>query len=146
MEKMLLLPENFGTGSGHEFCMEGDSMFDINGVSRIAIAFILENGFGKHDAEIVSLAIEELAGNIVQHGFTDNKPHHVDIRILAKNDELIVRLRDDCRPFDPVDKYRKELQYDTNPENGIAIKMIMRLVRDIKYTGLYGMNNLILRI
>ncbi|MDO5132285.1 MAG: MATE family efflux transporter [Eubacteriales bacterium] len=145
-EKMLLLPENFGTGPEHEFCMEGDSMFDINGVSRIAIAFILENGFGKHDAEIVSLAIEELAGNIVQHGFTDNKPHHVDIRILAKDDALIVRLRDDCRPFDPVDKYRKELQYDTNPENGIAIKMMMRLIREIKYTGLYGMNNLILRI
>ena len=145
-EKMLLLPENFGAETAHELFMEGDSMFDVIGVSRIAIAFILENGFSKHDANIVSLAIEELAGNIVQHGFTDGRPHFVQIRILAKDGELILRLRDDCRPFDPVDRYRTQLQFEPDPEKGIAIKMMMRLVREIRYTGLYGMNNLIIRI
>ena len=145
-EKMLLLPENFGAETEHELFMEGDSMFDVIGVSRIAIAFILENGFSKHDANIVSLAIEEMAGNIVQHGFTDGRPHLVQIRILAKDGELILRLRDDCRPFNPVDRYRTQLQFEPDPEKGIAIKMMMRLVREIKYTGLYGMNNLIIRI
>lgn len=145
-EKMLLLPEGFGAAPGRELCIEGDSMFDVVGVSRISIAFMQENGFSKRDAGIVSLAIEELAGNIVQHGFADGRPHHLQIRILAKDDELILRLRDDCRPFDPVDKYRTELQFEPDPEKGPAIKMMMRLAREIKYTGLYGMNNLIMII
>ena len=73
-------------------------------------------------------------------------PHLVQIRILAKDGELILRLRDDCRTFDPVDRYRTQLQFEPDPEKGIAVKMMMRLVREIKYTGLYGMNNLIIRI
>jgi anti-sigma regulatory factor (Ser/Thr protein kinase) len=121
-------------------------MFDVMGISRIAVAFALEKGFEKHKAEIVSLAVEEMAGNIVQHGFTDDKPRHVHIRMLAKGDELILRFRDDGIPFDPVEKYRKELQYESDPEKGLAIKMMMKLAKDVKYTGPYGMNNLIIRI
>ena len=121
-------------------------MFDVIGVSRIAIAFILENGFSKHDANIVSLAIEELAGNIVQHGFTDGRPHTINIRMLIKDDELILRLRDDCSRFDPIEKYRTDLQFDEDPERGMAIRMMIKLTKEIKYTGLFGMNNLIIRV
>ena len=145
-EKMLLLPADFGVLPENELCFEGDSMFDVMGISRIAVAFALEKGFEKHKAEIVSLAVEEMAGNIVQHGFTDGRPHHVHIRMLAKGDELILRFRDDGIPFDPVEKYRKELQYESDPEKGPAIKMMMKLAKDVKYTGLYGMNNLIIHI
>ena len=31
-------------------------------------------------------------------------------------------------------------------ENGFDIKMMMNLAKDIEYTGMYGMNNLIIRI
>ena len=93
-----------------------------------------------------ALAVEEMAGNIVQHGFRDGKPHMINIRMLAKNDELILRIRDDCRRFDPTDKYKTELQFDENPENGVAIKMMIKLAKEMKYTGLFGVNNLIIRV
>ena len=145
-EKMLLLPEGLRAAPGRELTFQADSMHDVMDISRTAAAFILENGFDRRKADIVSLAIEEMAGNIVQHGFGDGREHHMDIRIVARDGELILRFRDNCRRFDPVEKYRMELQYDSDPENGIAIKMMMRLVKEIKYTGLYGMNNLIIRI
>ncbi len=31
-------------------------------------------------------------------------------------------------------------------ENGFDIKMMMNLAKDIEYTGIYGMNNLVIRI
>lgn len=145
-EKMLLLPKDFGVAPEHEFSFEGDSMFDVVGISRTVIAFMLENGYDKRKADMVSLAVEELAGNIVQHGFSDGRSHHVDIRLLAKEGDLILRFRDDCKRFDPVDEYRTQLQFSKNPEEGIGIKMMIRLAKDIKYTGLYGMNNLIVRL
>ena len=145
-EKMLLLPKDFGVAPEHEFSFEGDSMFDVVGISRTVIAFMLENGYDKRKADMVSLAVEELAGNIVQHGFSDGRSHHVDIRLLAKEGDLILRFRDDCKRFDTVDEYRTQLQFSKNPEEGIGIKMMIRLAKDIKYTGLYGMNNLIVRL
>ena len=66
--------------------------------------------------------------------------------MLIKNDDFILRLRDNCRRFDPVDKYRKEIRYDVDPEHRIGIRMIMGIVKNVKYTGLFGMNNLIIRI
>lgn len=144
--KALLIPEGFGVASGRELCFAADSIEDIRGVSGIAIAFAMENGADKKQANIFSLAVEELAGNIAEHGFSDGHPHHLDIRMLKKDDQLILRFRDDCRRFDPVEKYRTELQYADDPERGIGIRMMMKLAKEINYTGMYGMNNLIIRI
>ena len=145
-EKMLMLPDDFGFEAGKELSFSADSMTDVMIISKTGIAFAEENGFDINRARLLSLAVEEMAGNIVQHGFKDGKPHIINIRMLIKNDEIILRLRDDCRRFDPVDKYRTELQFDENPENRVAIKMMIKLAKEIKYTGLYGVNNLIIRI
>ena len=145
-EKILMLPDGLGFEPGKELTVRADSMEYINGISRVAVAFALENGADIIQAEDFSLAIEELAGNIVQHGFTDGKAHTIDIRMLVNERGLILRLRDDCRRFDPIERYRNELQFDENPANGIGIKMMIKLAKSIKYTGLYGMNNLIIRI
>lgn len=145
-EKMLMLPDNFGYEAGKELTFSADSMTDVMIISKIGIAFAEENGFDLNRAQLLSLAVEEMAGNIVQHGFKDKKTHMINIRMLVKDEEIILRIRDDCKRFDPIDKYRTELQFDENPENGVAIKMMIKLAREIKYTGLYGVNNLIIRI
>ena len=145
-EKMLMLPEGFGFESGEELCFRADSMEDVNGISRVAVAFALENGADAAQAQNYSLAVEELAGNIVQHGFTDGKAHTIDIRMLVKGQELILRLRDDCRRFDPMERYRTETQFDDNPKKDTGIRLMAGVAKSIKYTGLYGMNNLIIRV
>ena len=66
--------------------------------------------------------------------------------MLVKKRELILRLRDDCRRFDPVERYRNEIQFDETPGKGMGIRLMIKLAKSIKYTGLYGMNNLIIRI
>ena len=145
-EKMLMLPDGFGFEAGKELSFSANSMADVMGISRIAIAFAMENGIAEDRAKLLSLAVEEMAGNIVQHGFTDGRPHTINIRMLIKDDELILRLRDDCSRFDPIEKYRTDLQFDENPERGMAIRMMIKLTKEIKYTGLFGMNNLIIRV
>ena len=145
-EKMLMLPDGFGSETGKELTFNVNSMKNVARVSRIAILFATENGMELKRAQLLSLAVEEMAGNIVEHGVTDGRPHMINIRMLAKDDELILRIRDDCRRFDPTDKYKKELQFDENPENGMAIKMLIKLAKEMKYTGLFGVNNLIIRV
>ena len=145
-EKMLMLPEGFGFEAGEELCFRASSMKEVSGISRIAVAFALENGADDDQARKYSVAVEELVGNIVQHGFTDGKPHTIDIRMLVKGQELILRLRDDCRRFDPIERYRNEIQFSDDSEKDIGIRMMVGLAKSIKYTGLYGMNNLIIRI
>ena len=45
----------------------------------------------------MALAVEEMAGNVIEHGFSkDNRKHSLDVRVIKKSDGYILRIRDDC--------------------------------------------------
>ena len=107
--------------------------------------FCRENGIDKRKANILSLCIEELGNNIIEHGFSDGKPHSIDMRILIKEEEVILRLRDDCRSFNPVERYKMTIEQEDVTKN-IGIRMVMKMCSDVKYLSTMNTNNLIIRI
>ena len=143
--KRLLLKEGFGTEAGRELSIEADSMFEVIGMSRLAGLFCQENGIEGKRATVLALCIEEMAGNIIEHGFDDGKAHTIDIRLLVKDDELILRIRDDCIPFNPLERYEMTKVQD-DPTKNMGIRMVMGLAKDVKYYSVTGTNNLIIKI
>lgn len=95
-------------------------------------------------ANKIAICIEELGTNIIEHGFIDGKRHSIDIRIIAKDNELILRIRDDCRPFNIVERYRMVSMEDKNPTKNIGIRMVTNMSSDAKYVSTMGTNNLII--
>ena len=146
-EKRLLLPEDFGTAAGRELCISADTLTDVIGMSRLAELFCGENGIGGKEAYALRLCIEELGNNIIRHGFDDGKSHSIDIRMLIKDDELILRIRDDCRPFNLPEQYELMRNRDAdNPAGNMGIHIVVNSCRDIKYLSTMNTNNLIIRI
>ena len=94
-------------------------------------------------AKTFGLVTEELAIVIGKHGFNDGKPHNINARLLAKGDELIIRMRDDCEPFN-LTEYYQIVHEDI--EQGVGMSIIMKLSKDVQYTNTLGTNNLIVRI
>lgn len=76
----------------------------------------------------------------------EEEDYSIDIRIIAKDNELILRIRDDCRPFNIVERYRMVSMEDKNPTETIGIRMVMNMSSDVKYISTMGTNNLIIRI
>jgi LytS/YehU family sensor histidine kinase len=86
-----------------------------------------------------------MAGNVVIHGFSkDSKSHAVDIRVVHKDDDVILRLRDDCVPFNP--KERQQLGDPSDPTKNIGLKMVFRSSKDVQYQNILGLNVLTVRI
>ena len=84
-----------------------------------------------------------MANNIVKHGFDKEKRENsIDIRLIFKRGEPILRIRDNCRHFDPV-KYT-ELHSSDDPVSHIGIRMVMKLVKSANYVNSMGLNNLTL--
>jgi anti-sigma regulatory factor (Ser/Thr protein kinase) len=82
-----------------------------------------------------------MAGNIVSHGFKkDRKSHSVDLRISLKEQNMILRIKDDCIPFNPSER-RKISNPDDVTEN-IGIRMVFSLAKDVQYQNILGMNAL----
>lgn len=144
--KRLLLSSGFGPANGAELAYSADSILEIEGISRLVGLFCKENGIDDKKANIIAICVEELGTNIIEHGFIDGKRHSIDIRIIAKDNELILRIRDDCRPFNIVERYKMISMQDNNPEKNIGIRLVMNMCSDVKYVSTMGTNNLIIRI
>jgi serine/threonine-protein kinase RsbW len=50
----------------------------------------------------ICLAVEEIVGNIISHGYTDDAVHWIKIAISHEQGILIMRLEDDGIPFNPL--------------------------------------------
>lgn len=111
---------------------------------HIARDFCAAHGCDERRRYIISLAVEELATNTVQNGFRPGKNNTIDMRILKRGDEYVVRIRDDCEIFDPV----KQLQlYDKNvPLHHMGIRMAIESAREVQYTSMLKLNNLVLTV
>ena len=144
-DRMLLLPESFGISPEDEIAVTAASVEEILDFSRIAIAFALEHGAEKKKALSFGLITEELSGLFAEHGFSDGRPHHISMRLVAKGRDLIIRIRDDCKPFHVTEYYRivSGLQ---DREKEIGLTIIMKMAEEVKNTATFGANNLIVRI
>ncbi|MER1993091.1 MAG: ATP-binding protein, partial [Eubacteriales bacterium] len=106
--------------------------------AREAEAFCLRHGQDARVSSHIALCIEEMAGNVIRYGFQDRKKHHLSVLILSKPDRWVLRFRDDCRAFDPV-RYMP-----ADEENGLGIRLVRGLARDVYYTYSMNLNNLAL--
>ena len=143
-EKCLLLPPGFLHPENQE--MSG-SVPDMEGVMTVAQAsqrFCTKNGLDEKTANSLMLCIEEMGAMIIRHGFHDGKMHSIDIRILIRPDKLILRIRDDCQPFDPVECYEMIKDKDSDDKTGMQI--ILAMSENIQYMSSVGTNNLMITL
>lgn len=58
--------------------------------------------------------------------------------------DLLVRIRDNCVIFDPLQ--RLQLYSPDDPAHHIGLRMIVGTAKDVQYTSVLKLNNLVLRL
>ena len=120
-----------------------NDMDDVINFSERVIDFCTSKGISGKTARIAGLCIEEMAGNVVSYGFTGKHKHTLEIRVAIHNG-LVIRLRDNCKEFDPKSRMK---QFDPeDPAKNIGIRMISRLTDNITYHNDAGVNTLLIRL
>lgn len=110
-------------------------------------AFCEAHGFDNRKAYLTAICLEEMVTNIVIHGFSsDDKPHSIDIRITAKGDDLILRVRDDCELFNVREKGDAWKENPDDRTANLGIRMTMAAAKDLKYVNTLGTNTLLITI
>ncbi len=144
-EELMVIPESFGVAESERLDLSVKSVEGVVRISEQIQAFCLERGVDARRAFLAGLAMEEMAGNIVDHGFTkDRKKHSIDVRVAHKGDDVILRIKDDCVPFDPAE--RRQLADSGDPAKNIGIRLVFRIARDVQYQNILGLNVLTIRI
>ncbi len=138
----LLLPP--GYGSSDRLVLVLRDMGEVTQTAEKVQRFCEERGISRKRSAYVGLCLEETAGNIVQHGFhADRKPHVIEMRVVIQNGGAVLRIKDDCIPFDPQERYQMTAPDD--PASNIGIRLVYALADEVEYQNLLGLNVLTIR-
>ena len=142
--RVLLLPDTFDVSDTDKLDVTITMMDDVMQLTDAVWNFCDAHDCDSTQRNHLVLSVEELAGNVIRHGFADGKPHCIEVRILKKPSGYYCRFRDDCLIFDPVRQVR--LLSDEDPTYHIGLRMIAALAKDIQYTCVLKLNNILVKI
>lgn len=94
----------------------------------------------------LGLCLEELANNVLQHGFSDGKPHRLEVRVVVDEGDVVLRMCDDCKAFD-INKYLADLRMEeTDFGKGIGLRLVMKAAKEVNYTYTLNTNYIMVKI
>ena len=119
---------------------------DLSIASSKVQTFCENHGLEKRAAYYSALCLEEIAGNVIKHGFeVDNKKHSLNALVIINTDTITLRIKDDCKPFDPSEMAEMVSEQKDSFEN-IGIRMVYKIADDVNYQNLLGLNVLTINI
>ena len=131
------LPEEFDAANKYMITIR--TMEQVVEVSKAIEDFCRKQGIDERRAKAAGLCMEEMAGDIVEHGFSKSKgTHTADIFVCVENDEVLMRFRDNCVPFDP--NSRLALFDPADPMKYLGIKLVSEISKEMKYQANFGLN------
>lgn len=144
-EQLMVIPESFGVPDGDRISISLTSMEDVCEAARQIYLFCLDKGIENRRAFTARLCMEEMAGNVISYGFgRDRKKHAVDLRVVYKDGGLILRIKDDCEPFDPA--ARRKLTGHEDVTKNIGIRMVFEAAESVTYQSVLGLNVLMIKV
>ena len=144
LDGMMRLPADFASEIVSSYSWSAHTLNEIVQVSESVGRICKAERVPSRISFILSLMVEEIAVNIYTYGFAEKKTHSIDVKLQHLNDGWLIRIRDDCRLFDPT---RYVALYDySSPEEHIGIRMVKKLASRIEYTSALKLNNLLITL
>lgn len=146
LERFMCFDSYFGVSEDNRIDITVHSMDEVVSLSEQVWAFCERHGISGRRRFFSSLCTEELAGNIVQHGFVDNRKHSIDIRISYVNEEIMICFKDDGIPFNPEEASRLFSANGSGTQNGetafrnIGLHLAGTISRSMTYQNTFGLN------
>ena len=141
-QKSLLLSND--SGSATPTCSaEIFSVEDVMETSERVSKFCAENGVESNKALYTGLFVEELGINTIKYG---NKKPMIQVRIMIDGEEIVIRISDNCKAFNPKEYYEMLNQEGEDATKNIGIRMVSKLSKELCYMNTFKTNNLMIKI
>ena len=146
LDDFIMLPKDFDVSPKERLRLTVSNMQEVLEASENVQKFLLKQGVSRRDAYITALSVEEMGGNIIRWSFKSAPKNTISIYLVFKDNEWILRLRDDCEPFNPKQWFELSLQNQDDPFKNMGIRLIMSMAKHIEYLNVLRINNLIVRL
>ena len=142
--RFLHFPTDFGSAVDARMTLAICSQERVMDAARGLMEFCTRQGMSERACMTAGVCVEELAGNVVKHGFQNQKSGTVWVLATIQNKTLTLRIRDNCIRFDPKEYLRLSVQED--PSEHIGIRLVAGLAESVEYQNMFGMNMLTIEV
>jgi serine/threonine-protein kinase RsbW len=94
----------------------------------------------------LQVAFDELAGNVIEHGWPEGGPHEFRVRITGHGDRIEIEIDDDGQEFDPrIAPAPEPVRPGRRPKlGGVGVYLAKRLVDRFEYERVGGRNRTVI--
>lgn len=131
-------PDDFGVDDDHRLAISIHSMEEVINISQKVIEFCETHDIDNITSHRAGLCIEELAGNIVKHGFSDKKNSVADVCVVIHDGGLTIKFKDNCVLFNPEEI--DSIFVPDDPCKNIGIRVVRKTCKSMEYHTLLGLN------
>ena len=85
---------------------------------------------------VVALVVEEAFVNLCRHAYRDHSGGEVGVRLLGRNGELAVELRDSGPAFNPIEQAPKpklDATLEERRPGGLGVELMRRMTDELHY-------------
>lgn len=142
---LLALPDEFDLNPGDVISLDIRDRKDASLASEQIMLFCRGHRIESRTAYYAALSFEELAVNVVEHGFPNNRSAHpiIDLRAVITENRFVIRMRDNCPQYDVTKQIAAANAEDDDPMKNIGIRIVSKLASDINYMHAFETNSLI---
>ena len=124
-----------------------NAISEMRVLSNTVKEFCKENSLSGEVTHDIHLALEEIFSNIVFYGFQDQDEHQIAISFSLKDNTLILEIKDDGIPFNPLESKTLDLEIpiEERERGGMGIHIASELMDEIEYFRKQNKNILVMK-
>jgi len=124
-----------------------NDLSEINRLTDAVFKFGKENNLSKETTGDLRLALEEIVGNIISHGYDNNSVHQINVYIRYTDEEITIEVKDNAKPFNPLSVPGPDIEkpFDEREIGGFGIYIVCSLMDELEYKSKEGENILIMK-
>jgi serine/threonine-protein kinase RsbW len=119
----------------------------LDGLAGDLRHFCLTGGLTEDAVADLRLVVEEAVSNTIRHGYDDDRPHEIRVRVTLDRGAWTLEIEDDGRAFNPLAAPLPDvtLPVEEKPIGGLGILLLRSMTDAQEYRRAAGKNVLTLR-
>jgi anti-anti-sigma factor len=110
-----------------------NELSELKGLYAALAQFLDAHHVPKRAAYAVNLAIDELVTNVMRYAYVDYETHFIDIALDLEVHQVILRIVDDGRPFDPRTGPALDVHAEEREVGGLGLLLVLDMVDVLNY-------------
>jgi len=121
MEKLTLLLEN--------------KLHEVTRIAKLVETLGEKYGWGSQTVFDIQLVLEEVLVNVISYAFDDQNRHKIELDLSIDDADIIIRVADDGKPFNPLDVPAPDLEkpIEQRAIGGLGIHLVRQYVDSLNY-------------